>query len=159
MTMPDEPIQEKALAAMADALSNLTGWLYPRVPTVERVLPPPPETMPSEGLPRIYVVPATGSRMQDPSGTRDGRAYTHALYVNVHGVIEADAETKADTWRWRLRHDVVATLHLNLSLSGAAWGLSFDDRPEAVDSGEVAPKAWFLQPVTILLKEQYPTAA
>lgn len=163
--MINEPGEEKVMLALADILSGLSGlrpggWEYTRTPGVDRVLPPPSTQMPSDLLPRLFVVPGTGSRLEASGTGRDSRAYAHALHVDLHGVVEADADTLADTWRWRLRDDVLRTLHQNVSLNGTARGIDFNERAEATDAGELAPKLWFVQPITVWMHPvAYETAA
>jgi hypothetical protein len=158
MTTPDEPIEERALAEMASVLGNLAAWPYPQTPAVLRFLPPQGQQMQSTDLPRVYLVPGRGSNLDGAGVTRGSRLYEHVLHVDVHGVIEGDETILADTWRWRLRKDVLDTLHRHLSLGGLARAMTFTDRPEDVDPGEIAPKAWFTQPVTIRLVDEYTVA-
>ena len=165
MSPISEPPQEQMMAAVAGLHSDLSGlrpggWEYPRTPGVERTLPPPGSQMPSELLPRLFVVPGSGARLEPAGVGATSRAYAHAMHVDIHGVVEADEDTLADTWRWRLRQDVLATLHGHLSLSGTARVIDFNERAEAVDQGELLPKVWFVQPITVgLYPQTYETAA
>lgn len=163
-----EPSAEKAMAAIADLLSNLSGgrsggWVYRRTPTVLRSFPIPGQQIDPASLPLLYVLPGRESRLEAAGGNRDRRAYQHDLNVDIHGVVLGDATTLTDTWRWRLREDVLEQLHLHLSLGGLARGIDFDApgaaRLETVDAGEIAPMGWFMQPITVWLLDEYDTAA
>lgn len=164
--MIEEPKAEKCMAALADILSTLSGvrpggWVYPRTPSVDRIVPPFGSQMSSDTLPRLYVCPGRGGQLKGENKGGIGiahRTYQHALHVDIHGIAEATTGVLADTWRWRLRDDVLDALHLNLTVMGLAQGMDFDERPEEVDAGEIAPKVWFLQPVTVWLLNQYATA-
>lgn len=167
----DEPLAEKIMAAIADRVSDLSGvrttptaggWVYSAVPTVGRVVPPPEEYR-SVPTPALYVAPGRGSQLEPASGRRIG--YWHRLRVNIHGLIEETRDpatqaitTLADTWRWRLREDVLAVLHEDLSLGGLAKTLDFTDRAEDVDLGDLMPRAWFVQPVTVVAVTQFASA-
>lgn len=163
----DEPLAEKIMAAVADRLSNLSGvrttptangWQYAQVPTVGRSVPPPEEFR-NVAVPALYVVPGRGSQLERASGRPT--PYWHRLRVNIHGLIEETRDpdtqeiiTLADTWRWRLREDVLAVLHEDPTLGGLVKMLDFSDRAEDVDLGELMPRVWFVQPVTALALSQ-----
>jgi hypothetical protein len=159
-----EPIEEKVMSALAFILGNLDGvrpggWVYPRTPTVDRILPPINAQMSSATLPRLFIVPARASTLR-PAGSSG--VYNHHLEVDIMGVVEAtDLDTTlADTWRWRLRQDVLEQLHLHITLDGNAHRIEFHTRPEQVDAGETGSKVWFLQPLTVLLfAQKYELAA
>lgn len=140
---------------------NPGGWEYPRLPTVDRILPPKDAQMFSELLPRLFVVPARGSVVKGQNQRQT--IYRHRLMVDIHGVIEATENPPVlmDTWRWYLRHDIITTLLRNMTLGGLAERLDFEERPEQVDAGEVGPtKGWFLQPITVWLNPiEYQAAA
>lgn len=163
----DEPLAEKIMAAVADRLSNLSGvrmtptaggWQYAQVPTVDRSVPPADELR-NRPVPALYVVPGRGSQLERASGRP--MPYWYRLRVNIHGLVQEtrDSDTQeiltlADTWRWRLREDVLAVLHEDPTLGGLVKMLEFSDRAEDVDLGELMPRVWFVQPMTVLALSQ-----
>lgn len=159
----NEPTAERAMAAIATLLSDLSGlrpggWTYPRTPSVTRELAPPGYQMRSEDLPRITIIPGTKSRLVQQAG-RLG-IYQHEFHIDIYGFVEGDSEVIADTWRWRLRQDILETLHQHLSLDGLlVRPLDFSERPQEVDSGDLVPKGYFMQPITVRLLDTYQTAA
>lgn len=172
-----EPGTEQVMAAIVDVLSGLSGvrpggWEYVRTPSVKRGLLPPGTQMRSDDLPRIYVVPGRATRLKRVGAAT--HTYQVSLNVDIHGMIESDPtdlSVSAETWRWRLREDMLQTLHQNffqtLSLNlpllnvsvGSAQDVILGERPEDVDSGELFPKVWWMVPITVWFLQSYATAA
>jgi hypothetical protein len=165
-----EPKREQAMVALAELLGALSGirpggWIYPSLPTVSRLAPPHQLPTEESAYPLIRVIAGRHSQLQPTGNGRAARAYLDRFHVDIWGITapshDGISETIADTWRNRLREDIVETLHLNPSLGGVAKLIDFaggNDRREEVDhGGELGEKVFFVLPVTVVLQNDYAT--
>ena len=151
---------EELLGALSGARPG--GWVYPRRPVVSRLAPPNPLPQEADAYPMIRIIPGRGSQLEGAGIAATRRLYRYGFHVDIHGVVAPDEDAIADTWRYRLREDIAQVLHEHCTLGGVAETLEFGggrDRREDVDEGQIAPKAWFVLPFTVWLRQEYATAA
>jgi hypothetical protein len=138
--------------------------VYPNLPRVERL--PPTHEVPADNsaYPILRIFPGDGSNLDAISHGVGLAAYYDNFHVNIFGMVAPSTDgvndTPADTWRHRLRQDVVEMLHQHFTLGGVAETILFAGPKllEDVDLGRVAPKAYFVLPINVLLKESYSLA-
>lgn len=139
--MPDEPFEEKVMAAIADRLTTIqAGAQYWTTPIVDPALLSIDQYKTSTAFPRLGVEPGSGSTFEAVS--HDRRLYD--VRITVWGYVWGDSAVPARTQLNRLSSDVRTCLLADRSLGGLVQELEPEGGRDT-DEGLLEPLGVFQQ--------------